>query len=213
MSLNTCEKTLILPLVRNRNLSDPHRYLANPNIRDHVYADKFFISKYFKIHPNIKFKEINFCDDLLRNRMANELFTEAVPVTLHEDDLNAMYFSVENRSPYLDRNLFDFCQKIPSKHMIKNGFAKSILREALLGIAPEYVLKNHRKVGFNAPIEKLVNFESDDFKDILLNDTWIYEFLDRNIVAKTLEMDVLDNEESKFLFNLFNSQVFISLNS
>ena len=46
----------------------------------------------------------DFADDLLRNRMLNELFPEAVPVILHEDDLNAMYFSIENRSPFLDRD-------------------------------------------------------------------------------------------------------------
>ena len=45
-----------------------------------------------------------YTDDLLRNRMLNELFHEAVPVILHEDDLNAMYFSIENRSPFLDRD-------------------------------------------------------------------------------------------------------------
>ena len=43
--------------------------------------------------------------------MLNELFHEAVPVILHEDDLNAMYFSIENRSPFLDRELFEFCQR------------------------------------------------------------------------------------------------------
>ena len=32
--------------------------------------------------------------------MANEMFNESVPVILHEDDLNSMYYSVENRSPF-----------------------------------------------------------------------------------------------------------------
>ena len=31
--------------------------------------------------------------------MLNELLLESVPVVLEEEDLNAMYFSVENRSP------------------------------------------------------------------------------------------------------------------
>ena len=42
----------------------------------------------------------------MRNRMLNEMFHEVVPVILHEDDLNAMHFSVENRSPFLDREAF-----------------------------------------------------------------------------------------------------------
>ena len=35
--------------------------------------------------------------------MMNELFYEIVPVLLHEDDLNSMNFSIENRTPYLDK--------------------------------------------------------------------------------------------------------------
>ena len=45
------------------------------------------------------FTEMNYADSLLRNRMMNEMFHESVPVILHEDDLNAMYYSIENRSP------------------------------------------------------------------------------------------------------------------
>ena len=37
--------------------------------------------------------------------MLNELFNEVVPVILKHDDLNSMYYSIENRSPYLDKNL------------------------------------------------------------------------------------------------------------
>ena len=53
--------------------------------------------------------------------MVNELFHESVPPILHEDDLNAMYFSIENRSPFLDRGLFDWCQSIPTRHLVRNG--------------------------------------------------------------------------------------------
>ena len=67
---------------------------------------------------------------LLRNRMMNEMFHEAVPVILHEDDLNAMYFSIENRSPFLDRELFEFCYRIPTAHLMNDGFNKAILRDA-----------------------------------------------------------------------------------
>ena len=84
--------------------------------------------------------------------MMNEMFHEATPVILHEDDLNAMHFSIENRSPYLDRNLFEFCYRIPTRHLIQNGYTKSILRDAVRNIVPDPVLNNYRKVGFNAPI-------------------------------------------------------------
>ena len=36
----------------------------------------------------------------MKNRMLNELYNETVPPMLHDDDLNSMSFSVENRSPF-----------------------------------------------------------------------------------------------------------------
>ena len=59
--------------------------------------------------------------------MMNELFHEVVPVILKHDDLNSMYFSVENRSPYLDRDLYEFTLTIPPHLLIANGFQKKIL--------------------------------------------------------------------------------------
>ena len=56
--------------------------------------------------------------------MLNEMFHEVVPVILHEDDLNAMHFSVENRSPFLDRRLFEASFSIPEEYLIKNGLKK-----------------------------------------------------------------------------------------
>ena len=45
--------------------------------------------------------------------MMNELFHEVVPVILKHDDLNSMHYSIENRSPYLDRDLLEFTLTIP----------------------------------------------------------------------------------------------------
>ena len=38
--------------------------------------------------------------------MLNEIFHEITPITLHHEDLNCMYNSIENRSPFLDKELF-----------------------------------------------------------------------------------------------------------
>ena len=65
---------------------------------------------------------MKFTDSLLRNRMMNELFHEATPVILHEDDLNSMLYSIENRSPFLDTSLLKFAASIPSEHLIKHGY-------------------------------------------------------------------------------------------
>ena len=86
------------------------------------------------------FAEENYSRVPLRNRMNNELFHESVPPILHDDDLNAMYYSIENRSPFLDRRLFEACQRIPTRHLVKDGRAKAVLREAVRGLAPDAVV-------------------------------------------------------------------------
>ena len=45
-----------------------------------------------------------------------------------------MIFSIENRSPYLDHNLFEFCQTIPTKYLIQKGYAKVVLRQDPYGV-------------------------------------------------------------------------------
>ena len=68
----------------------------------------FNLMKYSTSILALEFEEQNYCDELLRNRMLNELFHEVVPVILKHDDLNSMFYSIENRSPYLDRDLIDY---------------------------------------------------------------------------------------------------------
>ena len=83
-------------------------YLDNPNYRENIYDNYKILNSYLNIEFKESFSEKKFCDELLRNRMLNEMFYEVVPVILHHDDLNSMFYSIENRSPYLDINLFDF---------------------------------------------------------------------------------------------------------
>ena len=88
-----------------------------PSIRASLEAEAAF----FQNHPSYRAIAGKMGIPFL-SRMLNEMFVEAVPVILHEDDLNAMYFSMENRSPFLDRFLFEFAYSIPTSYLIKNGF-------------------------------------------------------------------------------------------
>ena len=69
----------VAPLVRNPYLQDPERFVHDPGFRDHIYlgADEF--RGYLTDSFDEGFAEAAFTDDLLRNRMLNELFHEAVP--------------------------------------------------------------------------------------------------------------------------------------
>ena len=44
----------------------------------------------------------------------------------NNEDLNSMHYSIENRSPYLDTNLFNLCFSIPANLLIQKGYGKNI---------------------------------------------------------------------------------------
>lgn len=195
--------------VRNPFLQDPDRFLVDPGFRDHIYMESERFSG-FVLHPDVEqFSEEYATEDLLRNRMWNELFHEIVPVILHEDDLNAMSFSIENRSPYLDRNLMEFAGSIPTRHLVRNGRAKAVLREAVRGIAPSPVIDNPRKIGFNAPISDLVDFDDSGVRDQVMADSPIFDVVRRDSLEGVLDNRSGRNSESKFLFSFLSCKAFL----
>ena len=146
----------VQPSVRNPHLWNPELFRDDPDFRDHIYLSNDVFAHTSYRRSSEEFREYTYTSrSLLRNRMMNEMFHEAVPVILHEDDLNAMYFSIENRSPFLDRALFELCYRMPTAHLMHDGYNKAILRDALRGIAPDSVVNQRRKTGFNAPVEIL----------------------------------------------------------
>jgi asparagine synthase (glutamine-hydrolysing) len=199
----------IKPVVRNPYLSNPNLFCEDASFRGHIYlgAEKFAdcLTKPFAE----AFAEEQYAGSLLRNRMMNEMFHESVPVILHEDDLNAMYYSIENRSPYLDRRLFEFCYTIPDAYLIRDGFNKVLLRDAGRGIAPDHVLDRRLKVGFNAPVLSFLDPSEPAVYEELTQDGPLFDVMRRDRVLEMLDKRALPNSESKFLFNLVNTKVFL----
>ena len=199
----------VLPFVRNPLLQDPDLFIRAPGFREHVYFDAEGFADYLHTPWAEPFAERDYGDSVLRTRMLNELFVETVPVILHEDDLNAMYFSIENRSPFLDRALFEFTTTVPTRHLVRRGRAKSLLRDAMRGIAPDGILDNPRKVGFNAPIFSLLDVKDPAVRMELLADSPVWEHVRREKIVELLDRDWLPNSESKFLFYFLNAKFFL----
>lgn len=141
----------------------------------------------------------------------NELFTEAVRVILHEDDLNSMYFSIENRSPLLDRELYEFSCRIPTRHLVRDGTAKVILRDAMRGIVPDRVLDERRKVGFNAPIFAFLDVKDPEVRAEVLGPSPIFKHVRREMIERLMDKPFLENHESLFLFYFLNAKIFLEL--
>ena len=204
----------IQTFVRNPVLRNPRLYMEDPGTREHVFDNYAEFRTFTKKAFDEPFTEKRFCDNLLRNRMMNEVFEEATRVILHEDDLNSMMYSIENRSPYLDSRLFAFAYSIPPEHLIHDGYGKYLLREAMKGILNDHVRLDRQKKGFNASIHSVVNLKDPrNLEELLDPASPIFRLVDREKVAALMKEEWLPNHHSKFLFSFINAKIFLEMNS
>ncbi len=87
----------------------------------------------------------------LAEQLWNDVTTFSLPQLLRYEDKNSMAFSVEARVPFLDVRVAEFAAKLPVSLKIRDGWTKSILRQATAGILPEEVRWRRDKKGFPTP--------------------------------------------------------------
>ena len=203
-------KKNILPLIRNKFFRD-HLFYFKSKSPYYLFDKNKDINRFSKMKLNFKFKERKYIKSKLRNRMLNELLIESVPVILEEEDLNAMYFSVENRSPFLNHKLFEYLNTVDTKYFIKNGYAKNLLRDSLKSILPSHIRKNYEKIGFNVSLPKLINFKSKNVLNFINKESKIYEYVKKDLINKVISKNDIQNN-SYFLFKFINLKLMIDQN-
>ncbi|MDZ4824020.1 MAG: asparagine synthase (glutamine-hydrolyzing) [Flavobacteriales bacterium] len=206
-------KNHVLEFVRHPDFRKHDLFFDNPQRREHIYLNNAEFRSYLNEDWNEEFTETNYSSTLLRNRMMNELFHEVVRVILHEDDLNSMKYSIENRSPFLDTNLFNFAYSIPSRMLIDGGYNKFILRSAMKGILNDKVRLSREKKGFNASINSIFDFSNPVHRDYFLSDSEIFRWFNRDKIAALLQQKEFTNSYKKFLFDFVCAKIFLKQQS
>ncbi len=191
--------------IRNKKLT-PNNFINNPSFRDHIYNDKEE-TKIFRINKQYPFEEKIYDNNNLRNRMMNELFNEAVPVILYEDDMNSMMHSIENRSPFLTQNLVNALYSLNSKDYIREGYTKQILRNITKDFLPDKIRLDRKKVGFNSSILDVANIEHDEFVSSIRSNNYLKKIIDFNDLEFLKSSKNLTNSESKLIFNIINIKI------
>lgn len=79
-----------------------------------------------------------------------------LPYYLLSDDRTAMSNSVETRHPFLDYRLVEFGYSLPPELLIKNGWQKYLVREAMFEL-PKKIAWRKDKKGFSSPLKSLVD--------------------------------------------------------
>ena len=198
--------------IRNKFFRNTHLYIDNPNFRDHVYDEYKKLSSYLNEPIKIKFHEEKYSSNLNNNRRLNELFHETTPLILSNEDKNAMMNSIENRSPYLDKNLIEFMFSINPTYNIQNGITKYLLKETAKDYVDYKVLYESKKMGFNCSIDTLINLNSKSTKNFILEKSPLDEFINKKKISTLLNSNFKQNYLSKFIFNIINTKMFLENN-
>ena len=208
-------KKFIKPNLRNQGLKNINFYRDHPNSMSNVLEKNFQLDKFAKNKSILKdIIQKNFTDDILRNRMLNEIFHEVVPVILKHDDHNSMMNSVENRSPFLDKKLLTLANSIPSNYLIRKGYQKYILRESLKDILTDEIRLDRSKKGFNASINSVVDFSNKETINKIFNkNNLVNEYIDLQKLLQSITFSQMPNHQSKLIFSIISSEIFLRKNS
>jgi len=135
-SLDVLTKYFWLKLLATLNI--------NKNISVNTLLNNKFVEKYKK-------EQFNITNDNLKERLKEDIFHNSLPSLLRYEDKNTMRFSIEGRVPFLDFNLLKFIFSLSDDAIIKNGWNKNILREAVKGLLPDDIGLRRNKIGFTTP--------------------------------------------------------------
>lgn len=125
----------------------PNSFKTNLRKSEFNYLNSDFGSEYIP--------KSNISDQLYNSKSLNEAlidhFEHKLEHLLKWEDRNSMHFSLEARVPFLDYRLAEKTLALQSDMIIRNGWTKNILRQAMKNILPEEIRLRKDKIGFETP--------------------------------------------------------------
>tara|TARA_B100000780_G_C21105165_1_gene446200 strand:+ start:54 stop:1883 length:1830 start_codon:yes stop_codon:yes gene_type:complete len=201
----------IKPQVRNKGLNDFSFYKKKVKNSEHVFVANDTFPNIFVKKKNLVIPKNKFFKDYFKNQLANDMFIHNVPPQLRDSDQISMYFGIENRSPFLSKDLFELAFSIKNSYLINDGYGKSIFRDAMKGIVEKKILKSKNKVGFNMNIQSIFNIQSEKFREKLFQSNKLNSLINLKEINKVLKKDKINNQESHMLFSVLNMASFLEI--
>ena len=204
--------THILPLLKNPILGNGVDALSDIKLMRHHYFDFESRVKLFLEPKQYHIPVVDYDSriSLLKQRMLADLTSEVVPIILYEDDLNAMYYSVENRSPLLSTEIMEYAVELSEASLMVDGYQKYPLRKLLerTGKA-NHVALNRRKVGFNFSFNDFLQTDPHRVEEIMVAESALW-----NVVNKGDALPAIWNSSlsETFRFMIFSLQSFFVMN-
>ncbi|MCM1466648.1 MAG: asparagine synthase (glutamine-hydrolyzing) [Alistipes sp.] len=107
-----------------------------------------------------------------------------LPTLLRNYDRTSMINGIEIRMPFMDYRLVQFAFSIGWQSKVRNGFSKSIIRDAVAPFMPEEIAYRRGKIGFNAPI---LDWIKGPYREMFLDMTASQEFANSELLASPVE--------------------------
>ena len=157
-------------LIRKKAKTFNAKVLQNGDGGDEIFGGYYYALPYllnfFNKKSNSKLKNLKFiflkefAEELSKKNFLNKnqkkidlkqfLFSRIlkthIPYWLRVDDEISMLNSIENRVPYLDHRILEFCMSVKSQYFYKKGLNKFFFRETIKNELPKYIF-NQRKIG------------------------------------------------------------------
>lgn len=196
-------RDLLFPLVRQRLADrrrrvDPGSYLTGP------LADESSLTR------RAVAADQRATDDL-RERLLQDLTVYSLPSLLRYEDRNSMAHSIESRPPFLDQELVELVLGLPAEEIVRGGWSRWIVREALRGALPELVRRRRKKIGFTTPEIRWLRAERARVQGILRSPSFAARGLwDAPAVARAFAACCEGRlEESPLFWRLLNVEAWL----
>jgi len=122
-------------------------------------------------------------------------------------DRASMSVGLECRSPYLNKNVIEFSNRLPINYKIRNGTSKWILKKILYKYLPKQFFERP-KTGFSVPIDSWLRGPLKSWASELINPKRL--IIENNLNAKLVEQrwQALLNGEKSYQYQLWNVLIF-----
>jgi asparagine synthase (glutamine-hydrolysing) len=131
-----------------------------------IYSKSIFnkeLGEILSVKGNHLYKQYDNLNDDLDLMLLNLFNTYLNNDVLHKLDLASMYYSLESREPFLDKDLIDYIVQLPNAYKTDgHGARKVILKDIVHKYIPEHFF-NSKKMGFTIPPLEIKEFVERNF--------------------------------------------------
>ena len=198
----------VAKFIRSGFLKDYKLYLSLEKKIDLTHFETQNLKVYFKNYNPKIHQPKKFYQDFFKNKLYNDIIYNSLPVQTNVADTISMYYGLESRSPFLSEKLYNSSFSYPNNFLIRNGYAKKILRDSLTGSVSSSVLNNREKIGFYMDIDSFFNFKDKKLIDFMFSNNYLNSLLDLKIIKRHITNKKKDNQFTNLLIGIINCVFF-----